>query len=65
MARSTIYSFAKHCFLDYEFNCGGIAENEDKYIKDIGLSSEDEAAFFNAMFILCKLNRKYQKGKIK
>ena len=60
MAKSTVYSFAKYLMGNDEFNCGGIAEKEDKYMNSIGMSEEDEEDFFKAMWIICCMNKKYK-----
>ena len=61
MAKSTVYSFAKYLMGNEEFNLGGCAEKEANYIGAIGMSAEDEEAFFKAMWTIYRLNRKYKK----
>lgn len=77
MARTTVYSFAKKLMDDKEFNCGGIIENERKYLDAIGFDytidedgnvsdGEDLTEFYSAMITIWKLHRKYsakQKGR--
>lgn len=79
MARTTtVYSFAKRLMDDKEFNCGGIIENERKYLDAIGFdyikdeygqvseSGDDLCKFYEAMRIIWELQRKYsakQKGR--
>ena len=66
----TIYDFARKCMTDPEFNCGGIPKNERKYLDDIGFEytmkdgcvwsyGEDLNDFYDAMFKLQRLNKKY------
>lgn len=69
---TTIYSFAKKCMNDKEFNCGGIVSNEKYYLDAIGLdyieedgcittSGYDLTRFYEAMETLRQLQRKYSK----
>lgn len=70
MAKTTIYSFARACMKDKEFNCGGIIENERRYLDAIGLeytvdkdgcieSGDDLCEFYTSMYTLWRLNKKY------
>ena len=67
----TVYEFAKACMKDKEFNCGGIIRNEQKYLNAVGFSytvedgtvreSEDLKLFYEAMYTLYELQKKYAK----
>lgn len=63
MAKTTVYSFVRHLMYgDDEFQVGGIGEKEDKYLDSIGMTAEDENAFFTAMDRIRRLHYKYKKG---
>ena len=72
MRKSTVYSFAKHCMSDVEFNAGGIPTNEKAYLDSIGFSytmngddieesGADLTEFYEAMFTRRRLYEKYSK----
>ena len=67
----TVYDFARKCMRDEEFNRGGIVKNERKYLDLIGFpytvkdgviyeSGEDLKRFYEAMYTLLDLQRKYK-----
>ena len=63
MTKTTVYSFVKYLMYDDdEFQKGGIGEKEDKYLNTIGMTAEDENAFFTAMDRIRRLHYKYKKG---
>lgn len=68
----TVYEFARKLMKDDEFNRGGIIQNERKYLDAIGFLytvkdgcvreyGEDLRKFYEAMEILCQLQKKYAK----
>lgn len=71
----TVYGFAKKLMEDKDFECGGIAKNEKKWADAVGFdystdesgniecSGDDMAEFYEAMFTLWQLNRKYKRMK--
>ena len=73
MAKTTVYSFVRHCLNDHEFNAGGIPTNERHYLDSIGFSyavkdgnveeaGEELTAFYEAMATIRRLHYKYKKG---
>jgi len=74
MAKTTVYSFVRHCLNDREFNAGGIPTKEKHYLDAIGFNytvkdgnveeaGEDLTAFYEAMTTIKRLNDKYKKGE--
>lgn len=71
MAKTSIYSFAKYCMQDEEFNKGGIPQKERYYFDQLGMKyavdkdgcviaeSKDISDFYVAMATLYRLNKKY------
>lgn len=68
--KTTVYSFAKRLMADDEFNCGGIIENEQRYLDAIGFpyhldedgcvqTDGDTNTFYEAMITIWKLHQKY------
>lgn len=68
----TVYEFARKLMKDSEFNRGGIIPNERKYLDAVGFSytvedgnvcesGEDLRRFYEAMYALCVLQKKYSK----
>ena len=73
MAKTTVYSFVRHCLNDHEFNVGGIPTKEKHYLDAIGFEyrmkdgeicwvSQDVSAFYDAMYTIKELCDKYKKG---
>lgn len=74
MAKTTVYSFAKHCMNDPEFNhFGGLPTNERRFLDAIGFDytvkdgdiqeeGEDLKVFYRAMATIRRLHYKYKKG---
>lgn len=72
MAKTTVYSFAKRLMDDENFNCGGIIENEKRYLDSIGFEytettdgcwedGEDLHEFYKAMITIWRLQKKYSR----
>lgn len=68
----TVYEFAKKLMKDEEFNRGGIIRNERKYLDAVGFEytvkdgclysqGEDLTKFYEAMYTLYELEKKYNK----
>lgn len=72
MAKISVYSFAKRCMSDDDFNCGGIVKNERKYLDAIGFdyvmedgciayTGDDLTEFYKAMEVIRQLQIKYSR----
>ena len=68
----TVIEFANKCLKDKEVLSGGVIKNERRYLDDIGFSytvaygqvdsaGEDLAAFYDAIFTIIRLDKKYHK----
>lgn len=68
----TVFEFAKKLMKNEEFMRGGIIPNERKYLDNVGFeytvkdgvitqSGEDLAKFYDAMYTLVELEKKYSK----